>query len=173
MQIIKYKQTDSLKRRWFIIIYFTLLVTLAIFAFTNDAILDFINSFQTGTFIGLLAGIIFISPLLLITKLTSHDATIELDEKQLKVSEKGKDVIVRYTDIETMYMHRKRLNVLELMDSRRTLLYTFWPCNNGDVIEELINFLSKEISFKKAKKVVKFRGAHYDSVTFIRNMRSN
>ncbi len=167
MEVIKYKQVNRLRRRWFIIVYFTLLAAFAVYTFSNDAIINFINHFHS-IIIGLLAGIIFLSPLLLMTKLTSYDVTLKLNDEGIRILDNNKEIIFNYLEISKMYLNRHRPNELELWNVKNTLLYVVWPSNNGDVIEDLISLLVKRINFYKEKKAVKTRGAHYDSITYIR-----
>ena len=166
---ITFKQTDNCKLKLLAIAYFALLVGFVLYAtFGTYAIVNFINSLDY-TVAGLLGGIVFIGPLLLMIPFTSYHITVVFDSEKLRVQKKnGRDVTIRYANIATMYLNRKRLCELELLNSYAKPLYSFRSVNNGMAIEEIVTILTKEIAFSKTTTQIKRKLGVYPFITYKR-----
>jgi len=170
MKAIEFKQTNRFKLKLFATVYFTLLLAFTIYAiFGTIAIVDFINSFRFGKFVGILGGLLFLSPLMLLSRLTTHKLSLTFDDEKVRVQEKSKEFFICYSDINEMNLNRHRLNELELFNRQQVLLFTFRSASNGNVLEELISFFTQKIAFQKTVKQRKVVGGYINSVSFKRH----
>ncbi|MDR0660597.1 MAG: hypothetical protein LBG19_07325 [Prevotellaceae bacterium] len=107
---IAFKQANSSRLKLIAITYFVLLLMFLLYAtFGTHTIVHVVNSLYY-TVVGLLGGVILIAPLLLILPFTSYRITVILDDEKIRAQpKKGKEVIIRYSSIDKMYLNRKRL----------------------------------------------------------------
>lgn len=171
MKKVELKQTDSVRLRIFALVYFLLLLGLLVYAILDSSygFVNFINSLGYEL-AAILFGVVFISPLLLLNKLTTYKLCIVFEDELLRIY-RGNDkkaTTVRYASIDRMFLNRKRLNELELLNFHSKLLYSFRSLNNGDAIEELVKILTQNITFSKTTQQVKKRVGRYNFITFKR-----
>ncbi len=166
---IEFKQTDSRKLKMLALAYFVLLLAFVLYAtFGTHAIVNFINSMDY-TVVGLLGGVVLIAPLLLMIPFTSYHVVVIFDDEKIRVQKKkGKEVVIRYSSIDIMYLNRKQLCELELFNFHSKPLYSFRSVNNGGAIEEIVAILTKEITFRKTTTQLKRRIGTYPFITYKR-----
>ena len=161
MRPVKFKQVDNAKRKILLTVYFVLAVSFIIYAFTSDPIIFFINSFQRGVFPGILAGVIFIVPLALIFGFTSHQATIIFGEDGMEIKERNKSTDIRYSEIDTIYLNKKKLGTLELLNTQQNPLFVFVTENNDTAPKKILSEITKKKEFKKAAEKAEKRKLNY------------
>ncbi len=166
---IEFKQTNSAKLTLVAVTYFALLLGFFLYAtLGNSRIASFISSLDY-TIVGLLGGVLLLAPLLLMLPFTSYRIAVIFDDEKLRVKAKNKkDVVVKYSGIDKMYLNRKRLCELELVSFHSKPLYTFRAVNNGAAIDKIVLILAEEITFRKTTTQVKKRIGRYPFVTYKR-----
>ena len=166
---LEFKQTDSSRLKLLGITYFVLLMAFLLYAtLGTHAIVNFINSLDYAV-VGILSGVIFIGPLLLMLPFTAYRMVVVFDDEKIRVqSKRSKDTIIHYSSINKIYLNRKRLCELELFSVYSKPLYTFRSVNNGMAIEKIVTILTKKITFSKATTQTKRKGGTYPFITYTR-----
>ena len=152
MKTIEFKQVDNTQRKLLLTVYFVLAVSFIIYAFTSDPIIFFINSFQRGVFPGILAGVIFVVPLALILSYTSHKIAIIFNDDEMEIKNRNKLINIRYSEVATMYLNRKKLGTLELLNTLQNPLFVFVTENNDTAPKKILSEITKRKEFKKTTK---------------------
>jgi len=170
MKSIKFKQVDSAKRKVLLSVYFVFALSFIAYAFASDSIIFFINSFQRGIVPGILATVIFIVPLVLIMKYSSHQEVINFEEKTFEI--RNRSINIRYAEIETMYLNKKDFGVLELLDAQQNLLFAFVQDNNDTQVKKIAAKIAAKNQFEKTIEKAKKRKLNYtlnyDIITYIK-----
>lgn len=165
---IEFRQTNNSKLKLLAIVYISLLLAFLLYAtFGTHAIVNLINSLDY-TVVGLLGGVLFIAPLLIMIPFTSYHIAVTFDDEKIVVQDKKKEVIIRYSSIDKMYLNRKRLCELELLNFHSKPLYSFRAVNDGMAIEKIATILTKQIIFRKTATQVKRRIGTYPFITYKR-----
>jgi|GEM_PF-2775298 len=172
MKSIKFKQVDSAKRKVLLSVYFVFALSFIAYAFASDSIIFFINSFQRGIVPGILATVIFIVPLVLIMKYSSHQEVITFEEKTFEIRNRNRSINIRYAEIETMYLNKKDFGVLELLDAQQNLLFAFVQDNNDTQVKKIAAKITAKNQFEKTIEKAKKRKLNYtlnyDIITYIK-----
>ncbi len=167
MSSFTFKQINPLRGCVFIVVYISLMFALLFGIFGFENVLNFINSFQSGKFIGLLAGIIFIVPLLFIAKSIYPSVEIVIDETTLSIKQNRTIKSIPLSEITGMALNKTRLNALDLYDNKNRLLFQFRPYNDDKTIKRVIGILSQSISFRKTvESKTAMTGGKYDIIIY-------
>lgn len=171
MKTYHYSEINPVKGILFALVYLGVaaVVTLYISGGINQ-LADTLNRSGSAKGIGLLAGIIYILPVLFLIKFIYPKVLITTGENQLTVSRKrSQDISIAYNGITAIALNADKINTLTLYGKANEILLRVRPFNNPHILEEIIKDITAKGVFKQTVEQKKLFKATYEAVTYTRS----
>lgn len=171
MKSYEYLEQNATKTTIFIILYLGVWIVGASLYFGGfGRLADAINNFGSAKGIGLLVGVLVIVPIFFIMRFVYAKVIVQIDQEK---------VVVRYKDnvrqtfdlstIDSMVTNEKRPNTLHFYNQSKVLIFALVPiANQGEIIEEIPEYIATLIPFKRTSREQKFFTTTYRSYIYRR-----
>lgn len=167
MKIYTFRQNPGAKAVIFSIIYFGAVFSICYFFFGGiNGMADKVNNLGAKAS-GLLIGVVFLAPFIVLLKYTSPKMQVELGQDFLSLKTGSKQQNISFAEIGSMILNDKKLNTLKILDRSGNLISDFSSQTNPDALLEIAAEISKS-GFNKEKSVLKLLGKEFDKITYKR-----
>ncbi len=170
MENFVFKQRSKRKSMVLLIFYCLFILAIGIFVGTGKyGILDFINSFRKPMIPSLIFGILLLSPLLFLVKLTIRKIEIHIDNNQIIIEDR-KTIKIPIHKIDSIKINIPRVNTVNLY-SQDKLLYCFdnGSKDGGELIMKLAKSIINKGDFEETIKQKKIIGGVMDTFEYSKN----
>jgi hypothetical protein len=153
LEFIHHNKTNAIL---LLVFYIVFLLAIAVFVGSGAwGILDFINSFRSGKIPGLLGGLIFLSPLIWLVKLTKTKYIIEIYPQEILFIHKKRIQKIPTEDI-TKIVLNDPVSSFNLLNDK-DLMISLNSADGEEALHELCNAILEEKEYTKDERYIKFK----------------
>lgn len=129
---------------------------------------DAVNNFGSAKGIGLLVGIAFLAPLIIMIQFIHPKITIEVNSESIVKKDKNANTEkISISSISKMQVNIQKINELRLFDKDEKLLLSLTPFQRADIISKIVDEILKHKAFNKDVKIEKQFGNNIEKTTYI------
>jgi len=166
MTTIKFQQIKPSRAVVFILIYFTFMLILLFGVFGFNEVVAFVNSFKNTKVIGILGAVLFLVPIVLLSRFIYSNIELVLNDNSITVNTKKEQKVIPFATIEQIWINKTKAGSMDLVNSQNEILCNFRPYNRSEIIGELVKAITAEIVFTKKVEQRKATGGSADIITY-------